>query len=87
MNSPLTNEEQTRVKLAPIKNGTRECWITVLHDTYLNIDVLIGAGTKEACMKAFALYSKDARCSESLVYHAVLSKAKEEPVSALERTP
>lgn len=85
MTDALTNEQEGRVRLPPIQNGVRECWLTVLHDSYLNIDTLIGAGTKEACMKAFAVYSDGLRCDESLVYRVLISKTTEEALPALEQ--
>jgi hypothetical protein len=78
--------DDLRVKLGPVKHAiVRECWITILHDASLNTDLVIGAGTKEACIRAFKRISSSERCNEDLVYHVTLIGTREgsEPTAPL----
>jgi hypothetical protein len=64
------------VPLKRVKNGSRECWVTLLHDMENRVDLVIGAGTKAACIEAFKRISPGTPINPKLVYHAKWRKAK-----------
>jgi hypothetical protein len=58
-----------------LKSGERACWVTLLHDYKNGVDVVIGAGTRQACIEAFERISPGTAVNPDLVYHAVWRKA------------
>lgn len=62
--------------LKPAKKGTRECYVTLLHDVTNGVDLVIGAGTKAECIKAFQRISPGTPHDPKLVYRAVWRKVK-----------
>lgn len=62
----------------------RDCWVTLWHNAELNIDCVIGAGTKEACSRLFESLSLS-RCNDDLIYAATVVATKDgiQPFRAL----
>lgn len=73
----MTDDLVPRVKLGQVQPVIhRDCWMTMWHNAELNVDLMIGAGTKEACIRAFELLSI-AKCNEDLVYAATVVATKD----------
>jgi hypothetical protein len=93
-----SNEERSHVKLPKLRTpDERECWVTMLHDFKRRVDIVIGAGTRAACVEAFRRISYGAPVDDSLVYYAAWRKLditgygfacfRAAALSALEQTP
>lgn len=68
--------KRKHVKLPLMKDGERSCWVTVLHDVENGADIVIGAGTKKACIDAFERMSPFTPIDRKLVYFATWRKAQ-----------
>ena len=81
--------DDQRVKLGSFTPTIhRDCWITLWHCRELNIDIVVGAGTKEACAKAFE-HLAERICVDELVYAATVVATKDgmQPFRALLSKP
>lgn len=77
--------DEQHVKFSPSTATIhRECWVTMWRSTAANADLIIGAGTKEACIRAFELLSGH-KCDGTIVYAATIVATKDgiQPFRAL----
>jgi hypothetical protein len=75
MSDVIPNDLAGHVKLPRIRHeGEREVWVTVLHHYEMGVHLVIGAGTRGACIDAFRRMSKGAWVDTKLVYYTAFRK-------------
>jgi hypothetical protein len=64
------------LRLKPVKNGTRECWVVLMWDGGERAEIVIGARTKAECIKQANRLVPNNYFNPEKVYHAKFSKVR-----------